>query len=286
MPLNSQTGYRENLTEGLLPLLTLAEAQRGLTAAANSEYIPLRIIGRDPTPGPGRHLIERTLRNNGGFDRWTRVLDAAEIGPYARGALAAASLHNRIPDQVHPLPIRLTVDEAAEEFTTSKENDRTGKAHLTRDGIISKISHGRLEVVYLRRRERALFHDEIAALRHGATDDDKSVWQQTRARFGLSYRMEITDEHVPTFSGTLAIPDNRPYINRATDVIRIAKAEGWLDYHAPIEDETGKLIFHVPDVGGAPYEIHEDDVMPWTLGVADHFGPHAATLIAYRPGLV
>lgn len=288
MPLNDSPGNRGNITDALLPLLTLAEAQRALEAQARAadRLPPLRILGRDPSPAPGRFLLERTAKTNGTLETWPRVLDGVEILGYARGALAAAGLHNRIPTHVRPQPVMYSVEEAAAEFTTATVNDRTGVAHLTKDGIISRISTGRLEVVYLRRRERAIFADEIAAIRHDATDEDQLRWQDTRERFGLPYRMEITDAHIPAAAGTLPINPNKPFILGAAKAVMIADREGWLEYHAPLEDPEGDVEFHIPYIGGAAVTEPASRILPWLLGVADHVGPHAAELIAYRPGLV
>jgi hypothetical protein len=285
MPYNDLPDYQDALTGALLPALTLAEAGRALGSSGTARPA-LRIIGRDPSPFPGRYLLERTLQVNGGVETWLRVLDYSEVLGYARGALCAAGLHDLIPTAVDPMPTMLSVDEAATAFHTEKINERTGKRHLTRDGIIARISNGRLEVIYLPRRERSIFEQEIATQRYGATREDMDAWQATRDRFGLAYRVEITDAHIPWSDKPLAVNPDKPHITNVVRAMMIAKAEGWMRYHTPDGDTRAEVVFHIPNIGGGPADVHIDHALPWLLGVADHFGPHAAELISYRPGLV
>lgn len=293
MALNTRTApdgtpYTKILGDAFLPLYTLARAAVALAHDAvenNINIVPMRIVGRDPSPAPGRFLLECAIRDNGDTVRWTRILDGEEILGYARGRLAAAGLHDLIPDSVE-LPVMLDVDEAAGSFTTA-HNKRTGASHLTRDGIISRISNGRLEVVYLKRRERALFKQEIDALKHDAVEGAMTRWQQTRDKFGLTLRVEITAAHYPSPGDNLAIDPTKPFIVNAANLVQTADHEGWFRSHAPLDPDAGNdAVFHIPNIGGAPADVPAEHVMPWLLGVADHYGPDAAKLIAYRPGLV
>lgn len=250
-------------------------------------YELLHVEGRDQTPKPGRTLILRRTVNG---DTFNRVLYGDELYGYAAGALAAdglAHLIDQADSRTWEPPRLLTVDEAAQAFTLPTVNPRTGLAHLTRDGVISKIHRREFEVIYFERRQRMLFEAEIRALRHGATEPDRQAWREMAEWLALGRRLKITPANLPMPGYDYPISDAKPHVNRCLDSMLIGFNEGWFRYEEPSETPAG-LQFHIFELAGhpgKPVTVPESYALQWLLGVADHFSPTAGAIVAYRHGI-
>lgn len=252
---------------------------RALAACAAEDWF--QIVGHDPKPNPGRHLLR--------WPAFDRVIYTTEAYAYARGVADVVGHPEVVTAATGPdmdMPVLLSVDEAAAEARFANPQDLSRTSPLTRDGMISRAQRGVLEVLYLPRRTRSFFAAEIAALRFDAPADGSAMrrWVQIRDSLGLTHRMRIDATHLPPPGKPLALPLGEPETIRRLRALMLTHQAGWLEYRAP-DDRAEGLVFHIDSISGRAVELAGEDVLPWLLGVADARGPGAADLITYREGL-
>jgi len=283
---------------------------RALRVAADEGWIEYRagepaddlhVVDVDRPGAP----IHRTLLRGEAYHWCLGLADG-----HGHGQLVRAVLEEPVPDLV-------SLAAAAASIPAVGWYGRVTSPWMTVDGIEYHIRRGTLYPIYVGRRVRYLFADQVRyeqfqravdTLKASGSDADSSAevaqhrrdlgealravetsrsdWMSVRRLLPLAVRPAMLgDDLAPKPSpDPLPIPRGNSEDARRIDALMVGHRQGWFSYTHPLDD--GRFAVDVLDAATDDQirvELPGDGVLPWVGGVADRHG--RMDLVAWRDGL-
>ncbi len=221
-------------------------------------------------PRSGRYLVSIAGRR--------RLLFRDEVIHWVDGVRRARRAGVSLPGDDITAPEMLTRDQAA------------AILGMTSDGINYHLGRGKLYPLFVLSpaggMERMLFAAQVYATIPGnQSRDPVTQWHRIRALLPppLRYEQVLGGEFVPAASpDPLPIPRGWTEFQRRVQALKIGHSEGWFAYVAGSADVYTVEVLR-RQAQRSTVTLPAAGVLPWTLGVADHYGH--PELVAYREGL-